>query len=549
MIRVEKVSKKFPVRRSDMVEEFDPEQEELDEPDDLEEPEAEASVETAAAAPDEAGDVWALRDIDLTIRSGEKVGFIGGSGSGKSTLLSIIAGNTLPTSGMVRGSGELISLGAIRSPISGRATGRENLLLLCEFLDIPKRRLLDRIEEIAAFADIGPLLDRRTEIYSGGTYPRLAFAAALALEPQILIVDEVFMVGDTAFRRKLLERLEEMTGGNTTMLVATHQMETIERLCRRVIWLDQARIRADGVPGQVIPRYLQGQPDEQAPPLPATLDQDEAALLNDYGETDAFADAPLPLGAFHLHERDPNRAGQAAAASTSVTPAVRRIVVREWADKDKSWQKRGRKLLEKRQRQRRQRASRVAIGETAVGAEPSELGMLRRIRLLDDQGRETGEVAPGEDLFVEVTFEAFTAGIHVDATLDLWTDDVLVAKSRLPTLFTVPHEGHYFFSIQIDGALFEQIVERQSYEANLWLAFNHAEAVPPGFPFGPKPGPEDEPAMAQDVVSGAVHFEVRGDIDQRIKRLEYSAGPLRMPLLRPRFDWSVERNVLRRDKR
>ena len=169
-------------------------------------------------------------------------------------------------------------------------------------------------------------------------------------------------------------------------------------------------------------------------------------------------------------------------------------------------------------------------------------------RLLDDQGRETGAVAPGEDLYVELTFEACIAGIHVDSTLDLWTEDVLMAKSRLPTLFTVPHEGHYFFSVQIGEALFEQSIERAAYQANILLVFYRPEAMPRGFLLGSKPDPENQPPREQDIISCAVTFEVRGDIDQRYRRLEYSAGVPDAPLLRPRLAWSVERNVPRRDK-
>lgn len=570
-IKIENLSKRFTARRREAAGPLDPDRAELEEPDEPGASDLEQGLGGVFGKSDKDDEIWALRDIELTIEPGEKVGLIGDNGCGKSTLLNIVAGTTLPTFGRVRGSGQLISLSAIRSPIFGLASGRENLLMLCGILGIPKGELLERLDRIVEFAGIESSIDQRAESYPRGQYSRLAFAAAFALEPDVLIADEVFMVGDAEFRQKLLERLEEVTQRGTTLLVSSHQMEAIEKLCSRVIWLDEGRVREDGTAAEVIPRYIyrqqEGQQEERVAQLPAELLDDQGAFLNDQ-------DAPLrldsefhPLGAF---QRCEDRATAALAGSR--ISAVRRIVVEEWAKNNKRWQSQDHKLLEKRQRQRPERRRRSRFRFTK-GGRAKDLGIIRRVRCLDFQGQETREAAPGEDLVIEFAIEAFKPDIHVDATLDLWTNGVLVARSRLPTLFTAPHDGCFFISVKVDGALFHQAVQQQLYKATVWLAFREAGDIPPGHPCGPNLALDDDHAILDDetqpgeqeaidtgkalerlaaekgMVLCSVLFVVRGEVDRRFLRPEYGDGLAPAPLLYPSLTWSVERDVRNRKPR
>ncbi len=197
----------------------------------------------------------ALREVDFDVAAGETVGIVGRNGSGKSTLLQLLCGTLTPSGGeaMVRGRvAALLELGAGFNP---EFTGRENVFLNGTVLGLTRREIEDRFEDILAFADIGDFIEQPVRTYSSGMYIRLAFAVAISVDPDVLIVDEALSVGDEAFQRKCFARIEQLRERGTTVLFVSHSSQSIVQLCHRAIWLENGEIRADGVPREVVALY------------------------------------------------------------------------------------------------------------------------------------------------------------------------------------------------------------------------------------------------------------------------------------------------------
>ncbi len=187
----------------------------------------------------------ALQNINFSVMPGERVGIVGSNGAGKTTLLRIIAGLSLPTSGRVVGRGSIVSLSEVTRPISPLLDGQENLSLLARLLGFPAELIKERGAEIARFADMEKSMAEPVSTYSRAMYARLAFAAALQLDADIYIADDMTGVGDQAYQTKCLKRLVELSHGGKTLLFASHKLKMIEQLCTRVIWLHRGQVRAD----------------------------------------------------------------------------------------------------------------------------------------------------------------------------------------------------------------------------------------------------------------------------------------------------------------
>lgn len=201
---------------------------------------------------------WALDDISFDVRQGERVGIIGRNGAGKSTLLKVISRITAPTRGKVVITGRVASLLEVGTGFHPELTGRENIFLNGAVLGMTCYDIHRRFDEIVQFAEVERFLDTPVKHYSSGMYMRLAFSVAAHLEPDILIVDEVLAVGDAAFQKKCLGKMQEVGGEGRTVLFVSHNMGTISKFCSRVILLDQGRLAADGTPGEIIPIYSGG---------------------------------------------------------------------------------------------------------------------------------------------------------------------------------------------------------------------------------------------------------------------------------------------------
>jgi lipopolysaccharide transport system ATP-binding protein len=200
---------------------------------------------------------WALNDVSFEIGRGEIVGIIGRNGAGKSTLLKILSRITEPTRGEVRIRGRVSSLLEVGTGFHPELTGRENIYLNGSILGMKKSEIDRNFDEIVAFSEVERFLDTPVKYYSSGMYVRLAFAVAAHLEPQIMIVDEVLAVGDAAFQRKCLGKMQSVsaTGGRTVLFVS-HNLTSVRSLCSRAIWLKQGKVNRDGPVGSVVESYL-----------------------------------------------------------------------------------------------------------------------------------------------------------------------------------------------------------------------------------------------------------------------------------------------------
>jgi lipopolysaccharide transport system ATP-binding protein len=200
--------------------------------------------------------IWALKDICLGIRQGEVVGLIGRNGAGKSTLLKILARITRPTEGSAEIRGRIGSLLEVGTGFHPELTGRENVYLSGAILGMKKAEIHQKFDEIIAFSEVERFLDTPLKHYSSGMQMRLAFAVAAHLEPEILLVDEVLAVGDMAFQKKCLGKMEDVARGGRTVVFVSHNMAAVTRLCQRGVLLDGGRIILDSTVLEASAQYL-----------------------------------------------------------------------------------------------------------------------------------------------------------------------------------------------------------------------------------------------------------------------------------------------------
>jgi lipopolysaccharide transport system ATP-binding protein len=226
-------------------------------------------------------DFWALKDVSFEIKAGETVGIIGRNGAGKSTMLKILARITPPTSGRGETVGRVGSLLEVGTGFHPELTGRENIMLSAAIMGMRRSEVLSRFDDIVEFADLARFLETPVKRYSSGMYMRLAFSVAAHLEPEILLIDEVLAVGDAAFQKKCLGRMEELSGAGRTVLFVSHSMPSVLRLCPRVILLDGGRLTVDGGGSDVVEEYMGrgGGAAEREWPDPASAPGDERVRL------------------------------------------------------------------------------------------------------------------------------------------------------------------------------------------------------------------------------------------------------------------------------
>ncbi|MBM2711152.1 ABC transporter ATP-binding protein [Mesorhizobium caraganae] len=200
-------------------------------------------------------DFAALSGISFDIGRGETVGIIGRNGSGKSTLLQIICGTLQPTAGSVEVNGRIAALLELGAGFNPEFTGRENVFLNASILGVPRKEMEWRFDDIARFADIGPFIDQPVKTYSSGMQVRLAFATAINVDPDILVVDEALSVGDEAFQRKCFARIEDIKDKGGTILFVSHGAQTIVQLCTRALLVDAGELILEGRPKAVVAQY------------------------------------------------------------------------------------------------------------------------------------------------------------------------------------------------------------------------------------------------------------------------------------------------------
>ena len=200
--------------------------------------------------------VWALRGVSFTVNESELVGIVGRNGAGKTTLLKVLANITYPTAGELTVHGRVASLVEVGTGFHNELTGRENVFLNGSILGLRKKEIEENFDAIVDFAGVEKFIDTPIKRYSTGMRLRLGFAVAAHLSSDILLVDEVLAVGDMEFQRRCLTTLGRVRDNGRTVLFVSHNLEAIERLCPRTIWIDEGRIRADGETRDVIASYL-----------------------------------------------------------------------------------------------------------------------------------------------------------------------------------------------------------------------------------------------------------------------------------------------------
>ena len=231
MVRVEHVSKRFSLRHDRSLKEL---------------------VFSALQRKKLADTFMALDDVDLTVHAGETVGLIGFNGSGKSTLLKTISGVLFPDSGRVLLRGRVAGLIEVGAGFHPDLSGRENVFLNGAILGMSRAQLEERFDDIVAFSEIEEFIDTEVKYYSSGMFLRLAFAVAVHTDPDIFLVDEILSVGDEPFQKKCLERIRELQAAGRTMIVVSHELEMLERLCTRIVVLRKGRTVFDGDPAEAV---------------------------------------------------------------------------------------------------------------------------------------------------------------------------------------------------------------------------------------------------------------------------------------------------------
>ena len=261
--------------------------------------------------------IWALRDVSFEIKRGEIVGVIGRNGAGKSTLLKILSRITEPTLGFAEIHGRVGSLLEVGTGFHGELSGRENIYLNGAILGMRKTEIERKFDEIVAFAELEKFIDTPVKRYSSGMYLRLAFAVAAHLEPEILIVDEVLAVGDAAFQKKCLGKMQGVAQTGRTVLFVSHNMAAVENLCQRVIVLQKGNIVFDGAKRGGIDYYYQSVAGEQISDVSASIDLEKhAGRPSNYGPV-------LSRLEFFNGEGSPLNGGLKMGASLKATIGIR----------------------------------------------------------------------------------------------------------------------------------------------------------------------------------------------------------------------------------
>lgn len=249
---------------------------------------------------------WALRDVSFDVHRGETVGIVGRNGSGKSTLLQLICGTLTPTLGTVNVRGRVAALLELGSGFNPEFTGRENVYLNAAILGLSPSEIDSRFNAIAAFADIGEFIEQPVKTYSSGMQVRLAFAVAINVDPEILVVDEALSVGDEAFQRKCFARIDAIRKAGATVLFVSHAAGTVIELCHRAILLDAGELLEQGPPKRVIAHYhkLVYAPPDQHDVIRQGIRCASISSVKEIWPATAAAKAALPVGDDALYEEN-----------------------------------------------------------------------------------------------------------------------------------------------------------------------------------------------------------------------------------------------------
>jgi lipopolysaccharide transport system ATP-binding protein len=239
-------------------------------------------------------DFWALRDVSFQVRRGETFCIVGENGSGKSTLLQVVAGILQPSAGEATVNGRVSALLELGAGFNPEFTGRDNVYLNGAILGFSKRQIDERYAGIESFAEIGEFMDQPVKTYSSGMVVRLAFAVAINVDPEVLLVDEALAVGDIYFRQRCMRKVHELRARGVTILFVSHAVSDVKAIGDRVLWLDHGRLRELGEPDKVIAKYL------------AAMTEKDSAYLHHAGGAEPAAPPRPGVRAPEIVESIPN---------------------------------------------------------------------------------------------------------------------------------------------------------------------------------------------------------------------------------------------------
>jgi ABC-2 type transport system ATP-binding protein len=198
---------------------------------------------------------WPLKNVSFTLNRGDTLGIVGHNGAGKTTLLRLLSGIIEPTEGSITVNGRFATLIGLGAGFDYERSGRENIYLNAAIQGVPPEEIEQRVDDIIEFSELGEFIDVRVKLYSSGMIARLGFSIAVHILPDVVFLDEVLSVGDTAFQEKSSERIMQLRERNTTLVFVSHSMTSIEKMCQRTIWLDHGQIKMDGPTDEVIEAY------------------------------------------------------------------------------------------------------------------------------------------------------------------------------------------------------------------------------------------------------------------------------------------------------
>jgi ABC-type polysaccharide/polyol phosphate transport system ATPase subunit len=247
-------------------------------------------------------ELWALRDVTLELARGRMVGIVGSNGSGKSTLLKVLGGILKPTGGEVAVRGRVSALIELGAGFHPEFTGRENIYINGVLLGLSRAEIRARFDEIVGFAGLEAFVDSPVKTYSSGMYMRLGFAIAVTVDPDILLIDEVLAVGDEAFQHRCVGKIQEFKARGKTIVLVSHDLGSIERLCDEAVWLDGGCLRAHGETREVVGRYLDHVAREESRALGVEHAEAEALARTDTGAR--WGSREIELTRVHLSDRE-----------------------------------------------------------------------------------------------------------------------------------------------------------------------------------------------------------------------------------------------------
>lgn len=250
-------------------------------------------------------DFWALREVTFSVRAGESWGIIGENGAGKSTLLKLIAGVTRPTCGSLAVKGRIGALLELGTGFHPEYTGRENIYFSAAMMGLTRQDTEALVPEIIAFADLGDFIDQPVKTYSTGMFTRLGFSVATTINPDVLITDEVLAVGDEAFQKKCIRRMEAFLAQGKSLLFCSHSMYHVRKLCQKAMWLEHGRVRAAGDVAAVTNDYEDYVREREAHTqrMEETANGQDSAMYSRLREVRLLNDAEQEAASFAMGER------------------------------------------------------------------------------------------------------------------------------------------------------------------------------------------------------------------------------------------------------